>query len=364
MLEISIPSGLAPRLRPFMYLADRDIKAVLPDLGIETDHDDHSFDPDEQVQPCSIDLRVSDHFWKPSRRRYLWRNFFALRRVEVDLRSSEIHALDPRRDWRPVVLAQGDAITIKPGEILISRIYERFRMPADLAGKIEGRSSYARLGLMVHCTGDFINPGWNGYMPLQLYNGGPYPIRVTPFAPICQLMLVKLSSAPERTYGDEELSSKYVNDDGGPSFWWRDREVRRLQALLGERHAPVKFVQDVVEMVRFDDPEVLSRFQRFVKRQRVGNLDDADDVLTRFASRESWRRRIDGLCKAVFPLFAAATIGVFFVDGYWGGKIVLWVLTALSVVVSLYGFAKSDSDYLGTKELNAARALQRPTDAP
>ena len=99
-------------------------------------------------------------------------------------------------------LHEGDSHTLKPGQIVMGRIYERFRIPPGYAGKIEGRSSFARLGLMVHCTGDFINPGWQGYMPLQLFNAGPYPLRLTPFLDVCQLMLVQLSGESERTYGE------------------------------------------------------------------------------------------------------------------------------------------------------------------
>ncbi len=62
-------------------------------------------------------------------------------------------------------------------------------------------------------------------MPLQLYNAGEYPIVITPYLPLCQLMLIPLSGLPERSYGEPELESKYINDDGGPSLWWRDRLV-------------------------------------------------------------------------------------------------------------------------------------------
>lgn len=244
-----------------MYLSDRDIRALLPELGIEGSNDNHPFDPETQIQPCSIDLRVSDAFWKPSRRRYRWRKLFSRDDSIVDLRESHMQDLDPRRDWRPVVLGEGDAETIRPGGILMGRIYERFSIPPGFAGKVEGRSSFARLGLMAHCTGDFINPGWSGFMPLQLYNAGPYPIRVTPYLPICQLMLVRLSSDSERTYGQEDLMSKYVNDDGGPSFWWRDKQVQTLQERLGEVHAPTRLVNEVVALVRFEDPETHGSFE-------------------------------------------------------------------------------------------------------
>ena len=216
-----------------MYLSDREIKALLPDLGIDGPNSTLPFDPNGQIQPCSIDLRVANVFWVRRRGRRVGRWRRPGRAYAIDLRRAHVNELDPRRDWRRRELGEGEVLTIKPGQSVMARIYERVRTPPSCAGKIEGRSSYARLGLAIHCTGDFINPGWEGYMPLQLFNCGPYAIRVTPYVPLCQLILVKLSSRPDRTYGDVELNSKYVNDDGGPSLWWRDEQVRKLQERLG-----------------------------------------------------------------------------------------------------------------------------------
>lgn len=199
-----------------MYLSDRDIRALLPDLSFQTDHPDHPFVDTEQIQPCSVDLRLSNVFW--TRRRGHWLRRLVRRGPTVDLRKSHIQEIDPRREWRRAALAEGQSITIWPGQVVMGRIYESFRVPDEFAGKIEGRSSYARIGLAIHCTGDFINPGWHGFMPLQLFNASPFPIRILPYLPICQLMLISLSSRPDRTYGDDELASKYINDDGGPSY--------------------------------------------------------------------------------------------------------------------------------------------------
>lgn len=163
-----------------MYLADKEILRRLDGMGIEGPEPAHPFNPAEQVQPCSIDLRVSNVFWRPSRRREFRR--LVLRRPHaIDLRRAGVHDLDALRDLKRVELKEGEFIGIKPGQVVMGRIYERFRMPPDCAGKIEGRSSYARLGLAVHLTGDFINPGWEGYMPLQMFNAGPYPILLPPF---------------------------------------------------------------------------------------------------------------------------------------------------------------------------------------
>src|SRR5690348_14707226 len=99
-----------------MYLSDRDIKALLADMEIEGPVEAHPFE-DEQIQPCSIDLRVSDIFWKPSRRGRLTALLLRRRSYAIDLRHSKAHDLDPRRDWKKVELREGDVITIQPREV-------------------------------------------------------------------------------------------------------------------------------------------------------------------------------------------------------------------------------------------------------
>jgi len=116
-----------------VYLSDRDIKALLDEMKIEGPLAAHPFEVG-QVQPCSIDLRVSNVFWRPSRRgitaRLLRRRAYA-----IDLRHSKAHDLDPRRDWKKLDLAEGDVVTIKPRGVLMGRVYERFQIPPGYAGK-------------------------------------------------------------------------------------------------------------------------------------------------------------------------------------------------------------------------------------
>ena len=327
---------------------------------MEGPHQDHPFDARVQVQPCSIDLRVSNVFWQARRRRRIRRRLLPRQGVTVDLRRSHLHDLDPLRDWERVELKEGDTLTIRPGHVVMGRIYERFRIPGRHAGKIEGRSSFARMGLAIHCTGDFINPGWEGFMPLQLYNAGPYPIRLTPYLSICQLMLVRLSDDPERSYGDEELRSKYINDDGGPSLWWRDQQVRALQQRLGEVHATERMQQEIIERVRFENPDVLERFQDFVRKRRVEDVENADQLLQEFAQREDRLRLVDRVLLASPAVALGGLISSLF------AKLAFWHLfVALLVVASVAGafvaYFRRDSGYLGTRDLAALR--KRPPSA-
>jgi deoxycytidine triphosphate deaminase len=343
-----------------MYLSDRDIKTLLPEMRLHCPEPAHQFDEAAQVQPCSVDLRIAGVFWKPSRRRLWWRRLMR-RDVAVDLRRSQIHDLDPLRDWKRVELKEGETLTIRPRQAVMGRIYERFRMPEGYAGKIEGRSSFARLGLAVHCTGDFINPGWEGFMPLQLVNSGPYPIRITPYLDICQLMIVRLSDLPERSYGDPALQSKYVNDDGGPSLWWRDARIRALQERLGEVHAGERMTNEIVALVRFESPDILERFQDFVHRKRAGELENADQLLDQFARREDRRRLLDKAALAAAPVLASALLGSVFV-AFSIAHVMLIAALIASLPLAIGAYIRRDGGYLGDRELREAR--KRPREEP
>jgi deoxycytidine triphosphate deaminase len=336
-----------------MYLSDNDIREVLPELEFSTDHPDYPFDEKEQIQPCSIDLRLSNVFW--SRRRAHWVHRILKRGPTVDLRQSHVEEIDPRREWRKSELTDGQSMTIWPGEVLMTRIYESFRVPDEYAGKIEGRSSYARIGLAVHCTGDFINPGWNGFMPLQLVNASPFPIKILPYLPICQLMLVSLSSKPSSTYGDEKLASKYVNDDGGPSYWWRDRSVKSLHDKLGSANVPVGIQNEIVDLVKFADPEMLGRFEHFVARKRIGQVDNAQTVLDEFSAAESRRRWVDRAAGFPFLFLIAWTINLL-TAAYQPWHVAVWVATAISALGAIYAVNRRDAEYLGGRELSKLRA--------
>jgi deoxycytidine triphosphate deaminase len=337
-----------------MYLTDAEIRERLDDLNVTADDPDFPFEPDTQIQPCSIDLRLSNVFWRPTWKTRFVQNVLR-RRKALDLTRAHINVLAPRRGWRRVTLSHGQSQVLRPGQMMSGRIYERLTIPDDCAGKIEGRSSYARLGLAVHCTGDFINPGWSGYMPLQLVNLGPFPIRILPHVPLCQLMLIPLGARPSRVYGDETLSSKYVNDDGGPSYWWRDSQIKELHRKLGEADVSLKVQNEIIEFVRFTEPDVLERLERLIHGKKTGEVSDADALLEEFAKREDRRRVLDRLAALPLPLFVAGSIGAATQTPVTAVHWVLWALTAVSVPAGFYAFFLKPQEYFGAKEYNAAQ---------
>jgi deoxycytidine triphosphate deaminase len=321
-----------------MYLADTELKEKLKEMNIVSDSTDQPFSAQEQIQPCSIDLRLSNVFWIPRRIKSL------------DLRKSALLELDPRRYWRKKVLKSQESITIRPGQLILGRVSEKFSIPTDCAGKIEGRSSFSRLGLGVHCTGDFINPGYRGHMPVELYNYSPNSIRIYPYLPICQLKLVGLTSVPSKLYGIEELQSKYMDDDGGPSYWWRDKRIKRLEGKFAEVCVEIATQKEILNHIGSREPEIIERFERCVAHFKDPQKENCETLLQEFMKSERRLRIKDrivrGISLALAPLLVSASIGYAFSDNYSTVHYLLWTVTLLSVFPFIYFLADPPKSYL------------------
>lgn len=331
-----------------MYLSDRDVEPLLKEMNIVCDDPEHPFDSSEQVQPCSIDLRLSNIFWEP------------IPHKTIDLRRSRLLDLAPRRFWRRKVLSKGAVLTLRPGKLILGRVYEKFSIPSKCAGKIEGRSSFARLGLAVHCSADFLNPGYRGHMPLQLVNHSTQSLKLVPFLPICQLLLIPLSSEPSRTYGTVELQSKYMDDDGGPSYWWRDKRIRRLQAIFREADISLQLQEDILDQIGPQEPEVIERFESFIGSAAHTDLENSEVILSAFLARERAAATRDRVARAIaytaFPILASAVIGSVFIRPFVALHVILWVLAFLTLIPFLYAIWTVPPDYLSDR-----RRVSRPT---
>lgn len=333
-----------------MYLVDREIKAALPQLNFETDNPDYPFLPDEQIQPCSVDIRLCNVFWLPTKRK-----------STIDLRKSKMREVSPRRHWKVMTLKSTECITIRPGEIALGRTYEKFSIPTENAGKIEGRSSFARMGLSVHCAADFINPGWRGHMTLQLVNLGPHPIKIFPYLPVCQLILVKLSGTPDHLYGERELQSKYVDDDGGPSYWWRDKRIQALHKRLGEKDTALAIQQDVMEKIGAQDIEVIERFDHFMDKTPIGKYESSTVLLDRFAQEEDRKRMRDKLFRWLqalpFALLGSLSVKLLLDKPHGLTHYIVWAITSLSVPLAVRTLIQREGEYLGEKEMGKLKKI-------
>ncbi|NLE86437.1 MAG: dCTP deaminase [Myxococcales bacterium] len=189
-----------------MILSDRDIRERLArgDLGIEP-----LDDPELQIQPASVDLRLGASF--------------------VVYRLPHVPCIDPH-DARSVEgyteridIAPDGAFVLQPGEFALGSTWERVRVPADLVARVEGRSSIGRLAVVVHATAGFIDPGFEGQITLELSNLGRCAVKLYPGMRISQVVFHTMTSPAERPYGADR-GSKYQGQGGPvPSRIARDR---------------------------------------------------------------------------------------------------------------------------------------------
>lgn len=145
------------------------------------------------IQPASLDLRLGDSF----------RVFHNHKITAIDLREP------PTNLTEQIKVSEGEAFVIHPGEFCLGRTLEHVELPDDIVARIEGKSSLGRLGLIVHATAGFCDPGWRGTLTLELANLTRVPIRLYPGLPIAQLSFMTLDAPALRPYGHESLASKY-----------------------------------------------------------------------------------------------------------------------------------------------------------
>jgi dCTP deaminase len=145
------------------------------------------------VQPASVDIRLGDSF----------RVFHNHRVTAIDLREP------PRHLTEEVVVPEGVPFAIHPGEFVLGRTLEHVVIPDDVVARIEGKSSLGRLGLIVHATAGFVDPGFQGTLTLEITNLTRVPIQLYAGLPIAQLSFMALDRPAERPYGSEELGSHY-----------------------------------------------------------------------------------------------------------------------------------------------------------
>jgi dCTP deaminase len=159
------------------------------------------------VQPASVDLRLGDSF----------RVFHNHRATMIDLRQP------PDNLTEEVVVPEGDSFVIHPGEFCLGRTLEWVELPDDIVARIEGKSSLGRLGLIVHATAGFCDPGWKGTLTLELNNLTRVPIILHPGLEIAQLSFMMLDRPAVRPYGSPELGSHYQGQRAATASRYRAR---------------------------------------------------------------------------------------------------------------------------------------------
>ena len=184
-----------------MVLADKTIARLLAEGRIEIDPYDPSL-----LQPSSVDVRVDRFFRVFHNRRY---GFIDVKRELEDLTEQ--------------VEIQDDPFILHPGEFVLGSTLERIRLPDDLVARLEGKSSLGRLGLLIHSTAGFIDPGWDGHVTLELSNVANLPITIYYGMKIGQISFMQLSEPASNPYGSRGLGSKYQGQRGPtPSRYWQN----------------------------------------------------------------------------------------------------------------------------------------------
>ena len=176
-----------------MLLSDRDIKAEISAGRVRVEPYD-----EVMIQPSSIDVRLDRWF-----------------RVFENHKYPHIDPSIEQEDLTRLVETEGDEpFILHPGEFVLGSTYEVVTLPDDVAGRLEGKSSLGRLGLLTHSTAGFIDPGFSGHVTLELSNVATLPITLYPGMKIGQLCLFRLSSPAEYPYGSEKYGSRYQGQRG------------------------------------------------------------------------------------------------------------------------------------------------------
>jgi dCTP deaminase len=176
-----------------VLLSDRDIRIEIAAnrVGVE---------PFEEamIQPSSVDVRLDKFF-----------------RVFENHKYSVIDPSIEQAELTREVIVEGDEhFILHPGEFVLASTYEVITLPDDIAGRLEGKSSLGRLGLLTHSTAGFIDPGFSGHITLELSNVANLPVKLFPGMKIGQLCLIKLSSPAEHPYGSAKYGSRYQGQRG------------------------------------------------------------------------------------------------------------------------------------------------------
>ena len=176
-----------------MLLSDRDIRAEIATGRVAVEPFAESM-----VQPSSVDVRLDRFF------RVFENHQYSV--IDPSIEQSEL--------TREVVVEPNEHFILHPGEFVLASTYEIITLPDDIAGRLEGKSSLGRLGLLTHSTAGFIDPGFSGHITLELSNVANLPVKLFPGMKIGQLCLIKLSSPAEHPYGSAVYASRYQGQRG------------------------------------------------------------------------------------------------------------------------------------------------------
>lgn len=175
-----------------MILSDRDIKSYFKSGKIVIRPEP----TDEQMQSAWVDLTLGSEFK-------------TFKRIGVPM----IDPKNPQDYTENVKIEHDKPFILHPGEFVLGSVNEYIELPDDLAGAVDGRSSLGRLGVLVHLTSTFVDPGFAGKLTLEITNIGTMPVALYPGMRVCKLVFFQLSSPSERPYSKRK-DAKYYGQKG------------------------------------------------------------------------------------------------------------------------------------------------------
>ena len=190
-----------------MILSDKSIKEALDSKRIIIDPWDENL-----LQPASVDLRLG-------------------KKVRV-FRNSRVPYIDVKQELADLTevieIDEVNPFYLHPKEFALGVILERICLPRDIAARLDGKSSLGRLGLLVHSTAGWVDPGWRGHLTLELSNVSALPISLYYRMQISQISFLQLTTPADHPYGSRLLESKYQDQaEPEPSKYYRNYALKR-----------------------------------------------------------------------------------------------------------------------------------------
>ena len=173
-------------------LSDKTIKEYLEEGKIVID----SLKDEQQIQPPSVDMRLGDEF----------KVFKVIRKPYIDPKDED----DIAEYMESSTVPEGEAFIIHPNEFALATTQEYVKVPDDLVARVEGRSSMGRLGVTMHVTAGYVDPGFEGRITLEISNIGAMPVALYPGQRVCQLVFETMTTPAELPYGHPKRNSKYM----------------------------------------------------------------------------------------------------------------------------------------------------------
>ena len=173
-------------------LSDKSIKEYLKEGKIVID----PIKDEQQIQPSSVDMRLGDEF----------KVFKVIRKPYIDPKDEE----DIAEYMESSTVPEGEAFIIHPNEFALATTQEYVKVPDDLVARVEGRSSMGRLGVTMHVTAGYVDPGFEGRITLEISNIGAMPVALYPGQRVCQLVFETMTTPAELPYGHPKRNSKYM----------------------------------------------------------------------------------------------------------------------------------------------------------